>query len=199
MMGLLGQPGRALWIGVALAAAALGLWLISGPSDTLGLISFIARLVHVGGAILWLGMVWFVNFIQLAALREADDAGRAALMKLIVPRVARLFRIASHVVVASGIVLLLTTGYMLDRWVFPSAVYIPSARGAMLWGGVVAGLAMWALVHAVIWPSLRIVLDSGAAPGAVALARERILIGARLNLVLSVPVTLAMVAASHFY
>ena len=199
MKGFLSQPANAVWLGVAIAALGLALWLGQGHGDRLGLISFLARLAHVGAAMLWIGMIWFVNFIQLVALRETDDAGRAALMLHVVPRVAMLFQMASHVVVVSGGALLLTTGYLLDRWVFPSSVYIPSARGLMLWAGVAAALVMWWLVHWIIRPSLTIVLDNGADAAELFRARERILLAARINLVLAVPVTFAMVAAAHLY
>jgi len=199
MKGFLSRPGNALWAGCLIAALGLGFWLTQSYGDRLGLVSFLARLVHIGAVMLWIGMVWFVNFIQLVALRETDDAGRKALMQHVVPRVALLFRMASHVVVASGAVLLLTTGYLLDRWVFPSSVYIPSARGLMLWAGVIAALIMWGLVHRVIWPNLKLILDDGANPAVLTQSRERVLFAARINLMLAVPVTFAMVAAAHLY
>jgi uncharacterized membrane protein len=198
-MGLLRHPSGALWAGFAIAGVIFGLWYSASFSDLLGLASFLLRFVHIGAAMLWVGMIWFVNFIQLVALKETDDPGRAAIMRSIVPRVAGVFRAASHVVVGSGAGLLLTTGYLFDRWVFPSAVYIPSVRGAMMWAGTLAAIAMWALVHMVIWPNLRVILDNSDEPAAVAAARERVLLAARLNLVLAVPVTFAMVAAAHLY
>lgn len=199
MKSFLSRPGNALWAGAVISAVGLGYWLTQSYGDRLGLVSFLARLTHIGAAMLWIGMIWFVNFIQLVALSEADDPGRRALMKHVVPRVARLFRMASHVVFVSGGVLLLTTGYLLDRWVFPSSVYIPSARGLMLWAGVIAGVVMWVLVHWIVWPNLKIIFDESANPASLAHSRERILLASRVNLMLAVPVTFAMVAAAHLY
>lgn len=198
MTGFLSKPANALWAGIAVAGLGLGYWLANGYGDGLGLVSFLSRLFHIGAAMLWIGMIWFVNFIQLVALRDTDDAGRKALMMHVVPAVAALFRMASHVVVVSGVALLLTTGYLLDRWVFPSSVYIPSPRGLMLWSGVVGAMAMWGLVHWMIWPNLMVVMDGGG-PASVSEARRRIVLAARINLLLAVPVTFAMVAAAHLY
>ena len=198
-MGILTRPGNALVVGFAIAGLALAVWFLESNRDVLGLASFLVRFIHIGAAMLWIGMIWFVNFIQLAALRDTDEAGRAAMLRHVVPQVAALFRVASHVVVASGAGLLLTTGYMLDRWVFPSAVYIPSARGAMIWGGAIVALVMWGLVHAVIWPGLKIITEPGAGPATLAKARERVMLAGRINLVLAVPVTFAMIAAAHLY
>ncbi|MEZ5818410.1 MAG: hypothetical protein R3D44_15125 [Hyphomicrobiaceae bacterium] len=199
MKGFLSRAPNALAAGAVLAGLGLVYWMAQGSSDDLGLASFLARFVHIGAAMVWVGMIWFVNFIQLVALKEADAAGRNALLVHVVPKVTALFSMASHVVVASGGVLLLTTGYLFDRLVFPSSVYIPSARGLMLWLGAAGGLAMWGLVHGVIRPNLKTILDEGAAPASIGAARERVMLAARVNLVLAVPVTFAMVAAAHLY
>jgi hypothetical protein len=199
MKSLLAEPLRAFLVGCAIAALGLVIWMADGSEDDLGLISFLSRLVHVGAAMLWIGMIWFVNFIQLIALREMDEAGQSMLLTHIVPRVTRLFSVASHVVLASGAVLLLTTGYLFDRWVFPSSVYIPSSRVFMLWTGAFAGLAMWLLVHVVIRPGIAVLLDPTRSSAEVAEARQRVAMAARINLVLAAPVTFAMVAAAHLY
>ncbi len=190
----------ALFWGIALCAAILGIWLTGSSVDPLGLVSFLARFVHILAGIVWVGMIWFVNFIQLAAVQEADAAGRAMLLKLVVPQVAATFRIASHVTLASGLVLLVATGYLLDRWVFQSTVYIPPHKMALLWLGVGAAIVMWVLVHMVIWPALRILTGEVTADETTrAAARNRVRTYARINLVLAIPVTFVMVAAAHLY
>ena len=85
------------------------------------------------------------------------------MMKYIVPKVARTFRFASHLTVVSGFVLLGTTGYLFDRWIFSSTVYVPPMKAAMMALGTLGGLAMWVFVHMFIWPALRILLGEGTA------------------------------------
>lgn len=199
MKALLAEPVRAFWLGCGLAALGLVYWMINNGGDHLGLASFISRFVHIAAAMVWVGMIWFVNFIQIVAFREAGETEKGVLLARIVPRVTAALSIASHLVVASGGALLLTTGYLFDRWVFPSSVYIPAARSVTLWLGALAGIAMWALAHGVIRPGLAIVLDPGESPASVASARSRIQTAARVNLVLAIPVTYAMVAAAHLY
>jgi uncharacterized membrane protein len=59
---------------------------------------------------------------------------------------------------------------------------------------------MWALVNMLIWPSLKVVLgETPADADAKATARARVATFARVNLILSVPVIFAMVAAAHLY
>lgn len=200
MAKLLSSGQSALLLGLILCAIILAFWLAGSTVDLLGLASFLVRWLHVLAGLVWVGMIWFVNFIQLAAVAEADDAGRATLMKLIVPRVTLTFRRASHLTVLSGLGLLLTTGYLFDRWVFLSAVYIPAWKALLLWSGVAAALAMWAIVHMVLWPAIRtLTTDNAATPEEKSAARARVRTFARINLVLAIPVTFVMVAAAHLY
>jgi uncharacterized membrane protein len=200
MYGIIESPGKSLLAGLAIAGLVLALWIALAGVDPLGLLSFLLRFLHVAGAMLWVGLIFFVNMIQLKALAEADEPARAALQKWIVPPVAKSFRHASHLTLVSGIALLLTTGYLLDRWIFSSPVYIPPLRNLLLWGGTLAGAAMWVFVNLRIWPNLRIVLGQVPAdPAAIAVARETVRFYARLNLVLALPVTFVMVAAAHLY
>jgi uncharacterized membrane protein len=198
MSGLLGSPGKALAFGTAAALVLLVVALTGSGIDGVGLVALLVRWLHIGAAIVWLGMVWFVNFIQLVAVAEADQPARGAIMKHIVPRVAATFRHASHLTVVTGAVLLVTSGYVGSSLVYASAVFIPTSRNILMWVGVLAAMAMYMFVHMFIWPGLRLVLgiEKGTAEE-VAAARAKVATYARWNLVLSVPVTLAMVAASH--
>lgn len=194
------SAGRALAAGAVLTLVILIAWLALAGADALGFVSFLLRWIHIVAAMLWVGMIWFVNFIQLAAVQQADDPGRRTLMSAVVPKVAHAFRHASHLTILSGALLLLPTGYVLGFVVFSAPVFIPTARVLLLWAGTLGGIAMWAFVHFIIWPKLRIVLgETPAEPVARERARDAIKIYARLNLVLTVPVTFVMVAAAHLY
>jgi uncharacterized membrane protein len=198
MNRILASASASLMAGLAVCALILLISLFDPSIDWLGFLSFLLRWVHILAGIIWIGMIWFVNFIQFAALDEADDAGRGLIHKLIVPRVAHTFRHAAHLTLVSGVLLLISTGYLFDRWVFSSAVYIAPMRSVLLWSGAIAGALMWGLVQFAIWPNLQIVL--GSADGeAKAAARQRVRRFARLNLVLSILVTFVMVAATHLY
>lgn len=200
MRALIETPGRSLLAGIGLTLLVLLVWLVTAGVDPVGFGSFLLRYIHVFAAMLWVGLIYFVNFIQLAAVAEASPEGRQTLMKSVVPRVASAFRHASHLTLLSGILLLVTSGYLLDRYVFSSGIYIPPLRNMLLWGGTIGGVAMWAFVHFRIWPALRVVL--GEVPGddaAKERARGTVKVYARINLILALPVTAVMVAAAHLY
>jgi uncharacterized membrane protein len=200
MTVLIASARAALVSGSVLAALVLLVAIISGGVDAIGLASFLLRAIHVVAAMVWVGMIWFVNFVQHPAVVGADDAGRGALMRLVVPNVVWIFRHASHLVILSGALLLLPTGYLLGSWIYGAPVYFSPVKTALLWGAVAGGIVMWALVHHAIWPSLQIVL--GERPGnadAKAAARAKVARYARINLLLAVPVTVLMVAAAHLF
>jgi uncharacterized membrane protein len=200
MQSMIANPRASLLAGLGLAAAVLLVWLTIAGADVPSLFSFLIRLLHVLAAMVWIGLVFFVNFVQLVALQSADEQGREVLHKAIVPNVAWWFRHASTLTVASGAVLLVTSGYLLPSLIYGTGVYVPPSRAWLLGSGVLGALAMWMFVHMYIWPNMQVVL--GLRPGdadAKARARSRVILFARLNLVLTVPVTLAMVAAAHLY
>jgi len=200
MRSIIDNPRATLGVGACLAAAVLIIWLIAAGADGLALTTFLVRLGHVVGAMVWIGLIVFVNFVQLVALASADETQRAFLHKAVVPRVAWWFRHASTVTVVTGILLLLLSGYLLPALIYGTGVFMPPARVLLLWGGVLAALAMWMFVHMYIWPNMQVVLGMRAGDDAArTAARARVVLFARLNLLLSLPVVLAMIAAAHLY
>jgi len=200
MQSLIDSPRATLGVGAALSAAILLVWLIVAGADGLALAAFLVRLVHVLAAMIWVGLIFFVNFVQLVVLRTADEAQRSFLHKAVVPSVAFWFRHGSTVTVVAGILLLFLGGYLLPTLTYGAGVYMPPARVLLLWGGVVAALAMWMFVHMYIWPNMQVVLGLRAGDDAAkTAARARVILFARLNLLLSLPVVFAMVAAAHLY
>lgn len=200
MNTLLSSARSALLAGIVLALAAIAAAIATERVDALGFTSFALRAIHVVAAIIWVGLIWFVNFVQLPAVNGADDHGRGTLFRLVVPQVATIFRHASHLVILSGALLLLPTGYLLSPWVFGAQFHMSTTKTLLLWGGAAGAVAMWAFVHMIIWPNLQIVL--GERPGnaeAKAAARAKVALYARANLLLATPVTVLMIAAAHLF
>jgi hypothetical protein len=189
MNQLLATPERALAAGIAAMLAVLLVALAQGVLDWSGAGIILVRTAHVLLAMVWVGLIWFVNRVQLDVLRDADDADRAAVLRWIVPRVAVQFRHAATWTVVSGVVLLVAMGY------FSRA---PSGAALWLWIGSALGLVMLGFVHGKIAPALRVVLDTTLTDASrKAAARETVRFYARANLVLAMVVTLAMLVAAH--
>jgi len=200
MAGITDNPRTCLSVGLAAAALLLIVSLLASDTDRLGLIAFLLRFTHVLAAMVWIGLVLFVNFVQLVALRDADAAARDVLHAAIVPRVAWWFRHASTLTVLSGVVLLVLGGYLLPALIYGTSVFIPAAKAIALWTAVLGALAMWMFVHMYIWPNMQVVLGLRAGDAeAKGNARARVILFARLNLILAMPVALGMIAAAHLY
>jgi hypothetical protein len=189
MEPILRTPERALGAGLVLVVL-IGLVLVLAAKVTItSVVLLLARVAHVFVAMIWVGLIWFVNKVQLTALNEADDAGKAAVNRWIVPRVSAQFRSAANLTIATGFLLAVLLGY-LARW--------PVGAAWWLWIGTGLGVVMLGFVHAKIAPALRVILDpSETEPTAKVAARATVRFYARCNLLLALPVTVAMLAAAH--
>jgi uncharacterized membrane protein len=195
---IIDTPKASLIAGCILAVLLLVIRLIA--SEAIEVFAFLVRLLHILAAMVWVGLIVFVNFVQLVALQGADDQVRGFFAKSVIPQVAAWYRHASTLAVATGAILLVTSGYVLPSLTYATEVGTPPARAILLWAGVLGGLAMWMFVHMYIWPSVQVMIGLRIGDAdAKARAREKVLLFARLNLILAVPVTLAMVAAAHLY
>ncbi|MET0193242.1 MAG: hypothetical protein ABW200_07695 [Hyphomicrobiaceae bacterium] len=198
MRQIIDTPKASLLAGCALAVVLLVIRLAA--ADSFEVFSFLVRLLHVLAAMVWVGLIVFVNFVQLVALQGADDQVRGFFAKSVIPQVAVWYRHASTLAVASGAILLVTSGYLMPGLAYATEVGTPPARAVLLWAGVLGGLAMWMFVHMYIWPNVQVMIGLRVGDAeAKARARDKVVLFARLNLILAVPVTLAMVAAAHLY
>lgn len=179
---------RSLLSGLSLVAGLALIALITGRSDAADLLRITLRALHVASAMLWVGLIWFVNAIQVPLMMQVAPDVATTLASALVARVALHMRVAANLTALSGLVMLATLGYLDQR---------PLAHSALLWAGVAGGLAMLAVLHAKVAPALRLLRDPSATPDAKAAARATAAMFARVNLALAVPVTFAMVGAAH--
>lgn len=186
---MLDTANRALLTGIAALAVVLLIAILSNRLALPDALILLSRTAHVFTAMIWVGLIWFVNVVQLAVLAEADDQAKKSVMMWIVPRVAKQFKLMASLTFFTGLLLLAELGYLSQRSAVPSLV---------LWLGVIGGTIMLGFVHAKIAPALRLVLDPNVTdPATIAAARSTVRIFARANLLLALPVTFAMLAGAH--
>lgn len=183
--------GLALALALLVAAAAGAHW------EASVIATLVLRIVHVLLAAVWIGLIVFMNLIHIPAIETAEPAGRAAIVKGYVPRIAASFTHLAHGTLLSGLILLVPAGYVLSHLVYGTSVFIPPARTHMLTLGALGGLAMWAVVVFVVTPKLKLIADPATDAAARDAARGIVKRYARLNLTLLMPVTVAMIAAAH--
>ncbi len=174
----------------------------SGPWLELDLLAF-WRWVHIVAGIIWVGLLYYFNFVQMPALRAAmadqGGPGPAAIGKYVVPRALVWFRWASVVTWLAGAAYLLGTGELVH--VFSLGLIGDGAPGYGLRMGVGAWLGTILLINVwlVIWPNQKKVLGLVPVSGdaEVAKAKQTVMTFSRVNAVLSLPMLMFMVAARH--
>jgi uncharacterized membrane protein len=161
-------------------------------------------MLHVIVGIMWMGLLWFFNFVQTPAYAQMDPAARNEAFDKLTWRALWWFRWAAAATVASGILILLVGGFG-DTDAYSSG-YWKSPSGLTLAVGILFGITMFLNVWLVIWPNQQIVianarnvLAGGQADPAAATAARKGALASRQNTIFSLPLLVFMVGASHFW
>jgi uncharacterized membrane protein len=159
---------------------------------------FITRWFHIFFGVIWIGLLYYFNFVQGAFFAETDAATKSNAIQKLVPRALWWFRWAAMFTVLTGLFYLTVKGHR-DGF----AVFMTS-WGMFILTGMFLGLLMWCNVWFVIWPNQKIVIQSAqqAASGGKALpeaaaAGARAGVASRTNTMFSIPMLFCMGAASH--
>ena len=93
----------------------LGLFYLNGgfAFDTL-FWSWLVRYIHVIVAIMWIGLLWYFNFVQIPNMGKIPDEQKPAIGKVIAPAALFYFRWAAALTVLSGLILAYLNGYLHD-------------------------------------------------------------------------------------
>ena len=161
---------------------------------TSGGVEFVLRWVHFLAGILWIGLLYYFNFMQGPFFAEADGSTKSVATQKLVPRALWWFRWAAMVTFLSGLAILaLRRASWSDPW------------GITILTGAAFGTLMFLNVWLVIWPKQKVVIANavataggGQANPAAAGAGRRAFLASRTNVVFSFPMLFFMGAASHF-
>jgi len=161
------------------------------------------RWVHVVAGILWVGLLYYFNFVQMPAVAAASadqsGPGPAAIGRYVLPRALSWFRWASVVTWVAGAAYLIGAGELVNAFslglIGAGDPYYGLRMGVGVWLGTVLLLNVWL----VIWPNQKKVLGLVAVTSEADLAKAKriIAITARINAILSLPMLLFMVAGRH--
>ena len=160
--------------------------------------SWIARYVHVVVGIMWIGLLWYFNFVQIPNMGKIPDEQKPAIGKVIAPAALFYFRWAAAFTVLSGLILAGLNGYLHDAMTLSIGSGIPkhTAIGIGMWLGIVMAFNVWF----VIWPNQKRALGIVESdPDLKAKSAKTAMLFSRTNTLLSVPMLLTMVAAQNLY
>src|SRR5262245_56306417 len=162
--------------------------------------AYLFRWSHVFVGITWIGLLYFVNFVQVPAYAEMEGAARNNAIDKLTSRALWWFRWAAAATLVSGLALLFG-----DPKEMYKSDFIKSAPGVAIYAGILLAVTMFLNVWLVIWPKQKIVIANaqnvqagGEADPAAAPAARQALLASRMNMIFSLPMLIFMVGTSHF-
>ena len=155
------------------------------------------RWVHVVAGILWIGLLYYFNFVQIRVMPSIPAELKPAIAKHIAPEALFWFRWSALVTVLAGLGVMLTRGHVYSAEVMTFGLVqglTEDQKGFTLMGiGIWLAIIMFLNVWGIIWPNQKralgiVVVDDEAKARAARIA----MLGSRTNLLLSLPMLTSM-------
>ncbi len=200
MGNILQSLSKSIHLSIILAVLLfLGLFFGNGGFDLDRLFwSWLFRYIHVIVGIMWIGLLWYFNFVQIPNMAKIPDEQKPAIGKVIAPAALFWFRWAAAMTILSGVILSWLNGYMHEAFTLGigSGGGKYTAIGIGMWLGVIMAYNVWF----VIWPNQKRALGIvEASPEEKAKSARTAMLFSRTNTILSLPMLLTMVAAQNLY
>ena len=160
--------------------------------------SWLFRFIHVTVAIMWIGLLWYFNFVQIPNMPKIPDDQKPAIGKVIAPAALFYFRWAALLTIISGLILATLNGYVHDAMTLgiTSGGGKSTAIGIGMWLGLYMAFNVWFI----IWPNQKRALGMvECEPEIKAKSARTAMLFSRTNTLLSLPMLLSMIAAQNLY
>jgi|TARA_B110000196_G_C21013521_1_gene599145 uncharacterized membrane protein len=160
--------------------------------------TFMVRWLHVLSATMWIGILWYFNFVQIPTMPSIPDELKPAIGKHIAPAALFWFRWGAMATIVTGLLLAWMSGYIVDAIALGLTDGVPkhTAIGIGMWLGAI----MWFNVWFIIWPAQQRALGIVEVDAASKAASARTaMLFSRTNTLLSFPMLYAMVSAQNLY
>lgn len=206
MAAFLGNLRNTVIMGFVAAALILAVRLSYGGLDLSGEVfwAFIIHWAHILCGVMWIGLLWYFNFVAAQIAPRMPAALRPALDDYIAPAALFWLRWSALGAIMFGLALAAMNGHLAqllsldsydDAGPFRTASCLLAGIG--VWLGIIMGFNVWFL----IWPNQQRALAIGgyselSAPDK-AVAAQTAGLYSRINMLLSIPMLFCMVAAAH--
>ena len=160
--------------------------------------SWLFRYLHVLAGIMWIGLLWYLNFVQIPSMPSIPDEQKPAISKIIAPKVLFWFRWAAFATIITGLIVAYLNGYLHQSMTLGigSGGGKNTAIGIGMWLGIVMAYNVWFI----IWPNQKRALGIvECEPEVKAKSARTAMLFSRTNTLLSLPMLLSMVAAQNLY
>jgi uncharacterized membrane protein len=153
--------------------------------------TFFVRWLHVLCGVMWIGILWYFNFVQTPSMPKIPDEQKPAVTKVIAPTALFWFRHAALWTVVTGLVVATMNGY-LGQALTLQAPFV--AIGIGMWLALVMAFNVWFI----IWPNQQKALGLvEVEPAAKAAAAKMAAMTSRFNTMFSIPMLFCMVAQQN--
>ena len=160
--------------------------------------SWLTRFFHVLVSIMWIGLLWYFNFVQIPNMSKIPDEQKPAIGKVIAPKALFWFRWAALGTIITGLIVSYLQGYAHQAMTLGIGSGDPktTAIGIGMWLGIIMAYNVWF----VIWPNQKKALGIvESSPEDKAKSAKTAMLFSRANTLLSFPMLLSMVAAQNLY
>ena len=160
--------------------------------------SWLFRYFHVISGVMWIGLLWYFNFVQVPNMSKITDEQKPAITKVIAPAALFWFRWAALATIVTGLIVAYLNGYVHQAMTLGIGTGWGqhSIIGIGMWLGIIMAFNVWFI----IWPNQKKVLGIvEASDEDKPIAAKKALIASRTNTLLSLPMLLTMVAAQNLY
>ena len=189
MSSILTSLGRTVLAGFVLTLLIVVLFGSNVGSP--GWVAFLFRYLHVLSGVMWIGLLWYFNFVQIPSMPKIPDEQKPAIGKVIAPTALFWFRFAAMATVLTGIILAILNGYAHKAFTLQQPFL---AIGLGMWIALFMAFNVWF----VIWPNQKRALGIvPAEPAVKAASARRAMLVSRFNTILSIPMLYLMSAQSH--
>ena len=154
-------------------------------------LAFAFRWLHVMVGVMWIGLLWYFNFVQIPSMPKILDEHKPAISKVIAPEALFWFRYSALLTVVTGLIVAWLNGYGHDALMLGEDY---QAIGIGMWLAIVMAINVWF----VIWPNQKRALGIvDTEPEVKAKSAKVAMLTSRTNTLLSVPMLYLMVAQQN--
>ncbi len=160
--------------------------------------SWLFRYLHVLSGTMWIGLLWYFNFVQIPSMPNIPDEQKPAIGKVIAPKALFWFRWAAAATIVTGFIVSYLNGYLHEAMTLGigNGYGKNTAIGIGMWLGIIMAYNVWF----VIWPNQKKALGMiECTPDEKAKSAKTAMLFSRTNTLLSMPMLLTMVAAQNLY
>jgi uncharacterized membrane protein len=153
--------------------------------------ALVLRWLHVLSGVMWIGLLWYFNFVQTPSMPKIPDEHKPAISKVIAPEALFWFRWSALSTIVTGLILATMNTYLVQALSLQRPF---TAVGIGMWLGLVMAFNVWFI----IWPNQKKALGMvQVSPEEKAAAAKMAGMTSRLNTLLSIPMLYCMVAQQN--